>query len=68
MSPGTMQLVSSSRHICIQMLFKRGLKAKSLGCLKLGQSHKTRLALTPSFLPRPSQRYSTSNMTSVTLL
>ena len=35
------------------------------GIFKLGQSHKTRLALTPSFLTHPFKRYSTSNTTSV---
>ena len=37
----------------MNLWLKRGLKAKSIGYLKLRQSHKTRLALTSSFLTQP---------------
>ena len=35
------------------MILKRGLKAQSMGYLKLGQSYLTRLALIPFFLTHP---------------
>ena len=49
--------------LCHRSYFKEDYRQNQLGCLKLGQSHKTRLALTPSFLTQPFQKHSTLNTT-----
>ena len=43
------------------LILKRGLKAKSKGASEAMAVVLVRLALTPSFLTQPFQRYSTSN-------
>ena len=50
-------------HLLKSYFCKRGIKAKSMGYLTLGQSHEIKLVLTPSFFTKPFQKYSTSNTT-----